>query len=69
MTEFTAWTNAKTRAKWTVSIAMDGEISQKVKLSRPAELYKLLKLIPITFNQGWQYGTLRRYGTVRLNFC
>ena len=20
-------------------------------------------------NQGWQYGTARRYGTVRLNFC
>ena len=19
--------------------------------------------------QGWQYGTVRRYGTVRLNFC
>ena len=41
----------KNRAKWTISGKVDDEISQKAKLSRPAELYQLLKLILVTFNQ------------------
>ena len=26
-------------------------------------------LVAVTRDQGWQYGTVRWYGTVRLNFC